>query len=144
MAPSRALSSLASFPIPWTLDVPPAQFNGNKQKGLTICPRSFPWGWRSSFPPTPGWPGERSRALSCHHRRGYRKEGFAVSYYLYCPLYSLKHRADIRSSPYVSKIKSDGQLEIQLDGRTLVVAADRVFDLYVNLKSKHWVIIRGF
>lgn len=51
-------------------------------------------------------------------------------------------RADTRSSPDEGKVKPDGQLEVQLDGGTLVVAADGVFYLYVNLQSKHWVMTR--
>lgn len=36
-------------------------------------------------------------------------------------------------SPDILKVKSDGQLEVQLDRGTLVLSANRIFDLNVNL-----------
>lgn len=36
-------------------------------------------------------------------------------------------------SPHILKIKSDWQLEIQLDGGALMLSANGVFDLNINL-----------
>lgn len=38
-------------------------------------------------------------------------------------------------SPHKGQVEADGQLEVQLNGRTLVVAPNCIFDLNVNLKQ---------
>ena len=47
----------------------------------------------------------------------------------------------LRNSPYKSKIKSNGQLKIQLYCCTLVVPPNSVFNLDVNLRCKDWVLL---
>lgn len=42
-------------------------------------------------------------------------------------------KAEIYDSPDILKVKSDGQLEVQLDCGTLVLSANGIFDLDVNL-----------
>lgn len=37
--------------------------------------------------------------------------------------------------PHKGQVEADGQLEVQLNGRTLVVAPNCIFDLNVNLKQ---------
>lgn len=44
-------------------------------------------------------------------------------------------------SPYKGKIKPDGQLKIQLDGGTLVIPPNCIFNLYVNLQHQDEVTI---
>ncbi len=44
-----------------------------------------------------------------------------------------RFNAEIYDSPDVLKVKSDWQLEVQLDCGTLVLSANGVFDLDVNL-----------
>lgn len=41
--------------------------------------------------------------------------------------------AEISDSPHILKIKSDWQLEIQLDGGALMLSANGIFDLNINL-----------
>lgn len=38
-------------------------------------------------------------------------------------------------SPNKGQVEADGQLEVQLNGRTLMVASNCIFDLNVNLKK---------
>lgn len=39
-------------------------------------------------------------------------------------------------SPYKGQVEADGQLEVQLNGCTLVVSSNRIFDLNVNLQQR--------
>lgn len=43
----------------------------------------------------------------------------------------------MEDSPHILKIKSDWQLEIQLDGGALMLSANGIFDLNVNLWGKY-------
>ena len=75
-----------------------------------------------------------------------KKKKIVFLYFVYMFLYILKEEYSeqtLRNSPYKSKIKSNGQLKIQLYCCTLVVPPNSVFNLDVNLRCKDWVLIRG-
>lgn len=43
----------------------------------------------------------------------------------------------MQDSPHILKTKSDWQLEIQLDGSALMLSANGIFDLNINLWGKY-------